>query len=358
MKTQIPVRALAGGAIVLAAAVALLHVSGCQSGSHSSDVVASVNGKRLMRSDLDRYYKQQLAGAQNQPEGAQAESLQLSIVKTMIGEEIILQRAEKLGLLASDEEVESKINEFKAPNTEEEFQRKLKEKDLTLDELKREVRRSLTIDKVYNKEINSKINVTDADIANYYNQHKAEFNLIEPVYHLARITVSAAPNPQSHNLKNDKAQNEAQAKAKIQQILTRLQNGDDFASLASNYSEDSEASSNGGDLGFVPESAIKGMDPAIREVISKLQPGQISPIIPATDPSTHRVGGYAIVKLIAKEPAGQRDLSDPRVQQSIRDQIRQTREQLLRAAYQEVIVNQAKVENYLADDILKKNGQK
>ena len=130
------------------AAVVLFEMAGCTSGSHGSDVVASVNGKKLLRSDLDRYYKQQLAGAANQPEGAQAESLQLSIVKSMVGEEIILQRAEKLGLLASDEEVESKINEFKAPSTEEQFQRKLKEKNLTLDELKREIRRSLTIDKV------------------------------------------------------------------------------------------------------------------------------------------------------------------------------------------------------------------
>ena len=99
-------------------------------------------------------------------------------------------------------------------------------------------------------------------------------------------------------------------------------------------------------------------DPATREAVSKLAPGQISPIIPLVDPASHRVAGYQIVKLIAKEPAGQRDLNDPRVQQSIREQIRQTREQLLRAAYQEVIVNQAKVENYLADEILKKNGGK
>ncbi|PYX93571.1 MAG: peptidylprolyl isomerase [Acidobacteria bacterium] len=359
LKTRLSFRAQAGLTMAFVAAVVLFEMAGCTSGSHGSDVVASVNGKKLLRSDLDRYYKQQLAGAANQPEGAQAESLQLSIVKSMVGEEIILQRAEKLGLLASDEEVESKINEFKAPSTEEQFQRKLKEKNLTLDELKREIRRSLTIDKVYNKEINSKINVTDADISNYYNQHKAEFNLIEPVYHLARITVSSAPNPQLHNLKNDKAQNDTQAKAKIQQILSRLQNGDDFASLASNYSEDSEASSNGGDLGFVPESALKNnTDPATREAVGKLAPGQISPIIPLVDPATHRVAGYQIVKLIAKEPAGQRDLNDPRVQQSIREQIRQTREQLLRAAYQEVIVNQAKVENYLADEILKKNGGK
>src|SRR5260370_11048274 len=329
-------------------------MSGCSSSSHGSDVVASVNGKKLLRSDVDRYAKQQLAGAAQTLEGAQADSLRLNIVKSMIAEEIVLQRAEKLGLLASDEEVDSKINEFKAPNTEEGFQRWLKDQGLTLDELKRGIRRQLTIEKVYNKEINSKINVTDADIANYYNQHKTQFNWIEPVYHLARIFVSSAPNPQLHNLKNDKAQNDSQAKAKIQQILNRLQNGEDFAALASNYSEDSETSANGGDLGFIQESALKTQtQPTTREAINRLSPGQISGIIPLTNPA-----GYEIVKLISKEPAGQRDLNDPRVQQYIREQIRQTREQLLRGAYQEVVLNQARFENYLSDEIMNNNGQK
>ncbi|HTD22752.1 MAG TPA: SurA N-terminal domain-containing protein [Terriglobales bacterium] len=358
MKKRVSFLALLVLVAALVTAVFFFHMSGCSSSSHGSDVVASVNGKKLLRSDLDRYYKQQLAGAAQPPEGAQADSLRLNIVKSMIAEEIVLQRAEKLGLLASDEEVDSKINEFKAPNTEEGFQRWLKDQGLTLDELKRGIRRQLTIEKVYNKEINSKINVTDADIANYYNQHKTQFNWIEPVYHLAHIFVSSAPNPQLHNLKNDKAQNDTQAKAKIQQILNRLQNGEDFAALASNYSEDSETSANGGDLGFVQESALKtSTDPATRDAVGKLAAGQISGIVPLTD-SAHRVAGYQIVKLISKEPAGQRDLNDPRVQQYIREQIRQTREQLLRAAYQEVVLNQARVENYLADEILKNNGQK
>ena len=358
MARRFSFRALAGCAVTLATAVLLFSVGGCSSGSAGPDVVATVNGKKLLRADLEKYYKQQLAGATQQPEGAQADSLRLNIVKSMIDEELVLQRAEKLGLLASDEEVDAKINELKAPATEEAFQRELKARDMTLNDLKREIRRKLTIDKVYNKEINSKINITDADIANYYNQHKDDFNLIEPVYHMAQIYVSSVPDPQSHNLKNDKAQNDAQAKVKIQQILNRLQNGEDFATIASNYSENSETSSSGGDLGFIRESALKtNVDPATREAITKLAPGQISGIIPVSD-GAHRVVGYQILKLIAKEPAGQRELSDPRLQQSIREQMRQTREQLLRTAYHDVLLDRAKIDNYLANEILQKNGQK
>ncbi len=68
-----------------------------------------------------------------------------------------------------------------------------------------------------NKEVTSKINITDDDITGYYNQHKAEFNLIEPQYHLAQILVTTQPNPQTKNVAN-KAQNDAEARKKIQMI--------------------------------------------------------------------------------------------------------------------------------------------
>jgi peptidyl-prolyl cis-trans isomerase SurA len=163
-----------------------------------------------------------------------------------------MQRAEKLGLLATDEEVDRKLNEVKAPYSPEEFTKRLQERNITMDDFKRDLRRSLTVDKVLNKEITSKINVTDAEVSAYYNEHKPEFNLIEPQYHLAQIFVTPAPQPPARNLKNDKAQNDADAKKKIQQILNRLDSGEDFATVAMNYSEDPETSGNGGDLGFTP----------------------------------------------------------------------------------------------------------
>ena len=63
--------------------------------------------------------------------------------------------------------------------------------------------------------------------------------------------------------------------------------------------------------------------------------------------------GYAIYKLISREPAGQRDLNDPRVQQAIRQQLRDGRSQLLKTAYFEMLRDQAKVENFFAEGILK-----
>ena len=88
----------------------------------------------------------------------------------------------------------------------------------------------------------------------------------------------------------------------------------------------------------------------------KLKPGQYSPVIRAARIREQAGGRLQIVKLLAKEPAGQREFNDPRVQQAIRAQLRDRREQLLKAAYYEVLRDSAKVNNYYAEDVLKNNG--
>jgi len=92
--------------------------------------------------------------------------------------------------------------------------------------------------------------------------------------------------------------------------------------------------------------------PVVRAQL-KLKPGQVTEILPMLDAQTKKPAGYAIYKLISREPAGQRELSDPRVQQAIRQQLRDGRSQLLKSAYLEILRDQAKVENFLAEQIFK-----
>ena len=324
----------------------------CSNKQVGSDVMATVNGRKITRTEVQKFYDSQVAGSPQQPSAEQADTLRLKILSDLIDNEILMQRAEKLGLLATDEEVNAKLTEIKAPFTQEQFDQRLKDRGITLDDFKKDLRRSLTIDKVLNKEVTSKINISDDDITSYYNQHKAEFNLIEPQYHLAQILVTTEPNPQ---VKNMKAQNEAEARKKIQMIENRLDSGEDFATVAMSYSEQPETSQNGGDLGFIPESSLK-QDKLAYDAITKLKPGQYTAVLPVMDPNGHQIFGYRIVRMISREAAGQRELKDPRVQQAIREQLRDRREQLLKAAYYETIRDQAKIENYFAEDILKKAG--
>lgn len=342
----------------IAIAVALsLVLFACSSKPNTADMMAKVNGKKISRAEVDKYYNNQTVGAPQQPAGEQADALRLNILRDLIDSEILMQRAEKDGLLATDDEVQRKLAELKTPYTDEEFQKRLQDRHLTLDDLRQELRRSLTVDKVLNKEVTSKIEIKDSDVSRYYELHKAEFNLIEPQYHLARILVTASPQPPARNQRNSKAQNEPEAAKKIREILNRLDSGEDFGTLAMNLSEDPDTAMNGGDLGSIPESGLKNTDPASRDAVMKLKPGQYSGVITLADPRNHQTFGFQIVRLIDRVPAGQRDLRDPRVQQYIRDRLRESSEQLRKAAFYEVLHNHAKVENYFADQLLTSPGK-
>jgi peptidyl-prolyl cis-trans isomerase SurA len=272
------------------------------------------------------------------------------VLRTLIDAEIMLQRAEKLGLIAQDADVEARFNELKAPYTQEQFQKELANRKLTAEELKAQIRRDLSIQRLFTREITSHINITDKDVADFYNANKDSFNLAEPQLHLAQILVTPNPDPNVRNLKGDKAQNQEQARKKIQMIAERLKKGEDFAMLAQNYSEDPESAPNGGDLGFIPESSLEKASVEIRKMLMQLQPGQVSPIVQTLE-------GYRIFRLISREPAGQRDLNDPRVQQTIRDTLVNRKDGLYRAAYYEKARNEAKVVNYFANSILEKMQQ-
>ena len=152
------------------------------------------------------------------------------------------------------------------------------------------------------------------------------------------------PDPNFRNLKNSKATTDKEAVEKIKMIEAQLKSNADFAALAQNYSEDPNTAPNGGDLGFIQESALERASMELRRLVATMQPGQISPIVRTQE-------GYRIFKLISREPSGQRELSDPTVQQNIREQLINSKDQLYRAAYYDVARNEAKVQNFLAVSI-------
>jgi peptidyl-prolyl cis-trans isomerase SurA len=333
------IRAAAAAAIACGCIV----FSGCGS-SAPAEVAATVNGRPIRYTEVEQTYRSQFPGKAEGESEDQEKLRRLEVLRSLIDNEIMFQRAEKGSLVATDADVDARLNELKAPYTKEEFDKQLKSWGLTLDELKARIRRDESVKKLFNKEITSKINISDTDIANFYNANRGSFNLPEPQVHMATIVVTPQPDPSVRNLKNDKAKTDEEAQRKIKAIEARLRQGEDFTMMAQNYSEDPQTTPNGGDLGFVPESSLEKTSPELRKMIMSLQPGQMSPII-------HTQEGYRILKVISKEPAGQRDLSDPRAQQTIRETLIERKDQLLKTAYYEMARNQAKVVNYMAQNM-------
>src|SRR5437879_1558803 len=260
---------LRGEAWLPLAALAVSIGAGCmRQTQHAPDVWAAVNGREIKRDEVDKYYRTRVNPEGQEPSEEEALSLKLNVLDELIYNEILLERAKKLGLEATDGEVEDKFTERKSPYTEEEFRRQLREQGMIVDDWKKDLRRQLAMD----------------------------------------------------------------------------------------YSEDMNTVSTGGDLGYVPESALNSpqVDPALKRAVLALKPGQVSQPIEARDQAGV---SYRILKLISREAAGQRSLSEPQVQQNIRDTLRSRKEQLLRSAYLAIARDDAQVTNYLAQQVIEAGGK-
>ena len=109
------------GLFISSAALVLLvsGCNGCNRQESDKDVMAKVNGYKVVRSEVDRSFNSQIAGSPQKPTQAEEEALRLNILQQIIELQLHLQKAEKLGVVATDEEVEDKLRQAKAPYTKE-----------------------------------------------------------------------------------------------------------------------------------------------------------------------------------------------------------------------------------------------
>ena len=145
----------------------LLLVCGCRGGPDPA-VAAEVNGYKITFAELERYLQTQVPDVTDPASQDQSQMLRLTVLRELIDPHVILQRAEKLGLMAVDSEVQAMLDGQRAPfDDPEDFEKQLEERGLTLAEYQAELRRTITIDKLFNKEITSKMSVSQAEIRKY-----------------------------------------------------------------------------------------------------------------------------------------------------------------------------------------------
>jgi len=337
--------------LLIPALAALVFTASCSSNtSASDDVAARVNGKDIRTADLEKQFSNRLNSAEQPPSAEEAQDAKLQLLNQMINDQIVLEMASSAGLSATDAEVDVKFNQFKGQYTEEKFQELLKQQKLTADEIRAELRKSITIDKLINKEITSKISVSEAEIKNFYDKNKESFNLPES-YHIAHILVTPVADPELHNGKNDDAKSVDEARAKASRLLRDVQGGQDFATVARDYSEDPSSAAAGGDLNFQTLQAIENYDPRLVQAVQHMKTGETFPQVIET-----RIG-FHILKLLEKDAGGQKDLSNPRVQDQVRQGIFNRKDQTLKAAFSEIARNKAKVSNFLAERIFASAGK-
>lgn len=309
---------------------------------------AEVDGTPIYRDQVERYYRGRMAQVTEAASTEQVLSVKLNVLNELINNQILLVHASRAQIAVSAGEVDKRLAQLQGPYSKEEFQKKVSEQGLQWDELREEVRKNLSIEKLINKEITSRVTVTDADIANYYERNKSNFNVPEREYHVAQIEVTPQRDPQVRNLRKDDAKNMVEAERKIRALYAQVRDGADFAAVAQAYSEDPKTASGGGDMGFIPASGLES-HPLLKRAIGPLKVGEISGIVRTEE-------GFHIFKLLAREDPGQHPLSEPQVQSSVRQTLANEKEELLKAAYIEDLRNRAKVVNYLAQQVVANGG--
>ncbi len=316
--------------------------------SVSPDTWAVVDGRSLMRDDVEKAFRRTQDGAPNMsPE--EALTVKLSLLNEMIVQDIVLAKARELKIEVPASELDTAFNDAKKNLTDEAFQGELKKRNLTEADMREGLQRELLAKKVIEREVTAKVNVTDQDVTDFYNANKAQFTVKEEAYRIAQIIVTPQRDGRPANRTGNDAGSPEEAAFKVRMIMERLKAGATFGDVAMDYSEDPETAPRGGDLGMVPVSALKQAPAPLRDAVLGQKPGNVR-VVTAN-------GIHTIVAVAAHEMPGERGLTTPGVKDGITQTLKARKEQLLRTAYLTAARSDADVTNYLARQLVEKQGK-
>jgi peptidyl-prolyl cis-trans isomerase SurA len=304
---------------------------------------ATVNGKPIKMEEVERAVKQQAQGQESKFSPLELAGARLQVLQNLIEQEVMFQKAEKEGTVPSEDEITAELNKRKnqSGKSADTIEKEMKEQGLTEAAVRDQLKKELAVQKLIDK-ITGKIEPPkDAEIEAFYNGNKDAFIKKRGVK-LAAIVVDPANNGEG-----DTTVDEQSAVLKANDIIKRLQTGQDFATLAQQYSED-QSRFQGGDLGYISEQEMKQSFPEQLTATLMNPQTEVGKIY-----SARMMGKLYILKLQDRsdkdEPV---TLESPGIRQQVTDSLVNSRKQLLAASYQAIAMNEARIENYLARKVV------
>jgi parvulin-like peptidyl-prolyl isomerase len=284
-------------------------------------VIAKGKGFEIKQSELDEVVLgiKSAAAAHNEtiPAG-QMTAIEAQMLNRLIQIQILLQKSTDADKAEGKSKASMQISNLLArAGSQEIFDRQLKAVGMTPEELRNKVTQEATATATLTRELG--ISVTEAEAKQYYDSHPADFEQPETVLvrHILLFTIdpaTRAPLPAD----------QMQAKRKqIDDLLKRAKAGEDFAALATQYSEDPGSKDKGGELPELPRDA-QGLPPELLAAAFSLNTNQISDVVTMDL-------GYDIIKLLGKTPAQKVDYA--KVGDKIKDYLVQQKTQKLAPAY-------------------------
>jgi peptidyl-prolyl cis-trans isomerase SurA len=249
---RFPAVLLCGALATAAGAMAQTQASQPQSlygGTTVEDIVARVNDQIITQSDYDHAMQEMDAeGRQQGKTMQQISAAHRDLLRSLIDQQLWLSKGKELGI-TGDTELVKRLDEIRKQYnlaTIEDLEAAAKEQGVSYEDFKQNIRNQIITQEVMRQQVGAKIQFTPGEAEQYYEQHKQEYAQQESE-RLSEILVSTGDNP-------DQAKIDA-AKAKADDIVSRLKAGSDFAQLARNFS-DGPTAAQGGDLGQFRRGAL------------------------------------------------------------------------------------------------------
>lgn len=308
-----------------------------------NETAATVNGKAIKLEEVERGIKAQAQGQESKLSPLELASARLQVLNGLIQSEVLYQKAEKEGAVPKDDDVTAEVNRQKTTSglSQEKFNEQMKLAGMDEASFRDRIKKKLAVDNLVEK-ITGKIEPpSDSEVDAFYNGNKDAFVNKRGVK-LAAIVIDPANNGEG-----DTTTNEQEAVLKGNEIIKRLQANQDFAAIAREASED-QSKLQGGDLGYITEDELKQtFSPQIAATLmnEKFPVGNILP--------TPMQGKFFIFKLQERNMKDENlTLESPEVRPKVIQQLIDARKQLLSQSYAAIAMNEAKVENYLAQKVV------
>ena len=259
--------------------------------SADKKAVAIVNGQditlgnyekllALNKSSMESYYGANIWSQEVEKGKTYEDMLKEMVLQTMIGSEIIYQQAEKEKVAPTEKQIQEQIDSFNETiKGDEEYKAELKKMGINEKFLKFQFARDLANTNLQ-KKFEEDTKISEADMKKYYEDNKSDFYIdTVTASHILLKTVD-------DNGKELSEEKQKEAKKKAEEALAKVKAGEDFVSVAKEYSQDSSAS-NGGELGTFGRGK---MVTEFENAAFAMKPGEISDIVKTQY-------GYHIIKV-------------------------------------------------------------
>jgi peptidyl-prolyl cis-trans isomerase C len=283
-----------------------------------NSVAVTVNGTNITEGEIDKVLQPYLDAMAKQAQGQPPEYMEQrrklfrqQALEQMIIEQLRDEKAKEANIVITDEEVTDRIREIAAAQvpsmSPEDFKAKVEESGQNFDQIRKMIRGRITFDKLLEAKLGDKLNVTEADANEYYNQNPNRYNVPEQVK-ASHILI----RPDTGDPNTDPNQAKAKAKAEAEELLK-------------------PSSKDGGDLGFFSKGR---MTPPFEEASFALQIGQVSEIVETEF-------GYHIIKVTDRKDAETKTFEQ--VKDDIIKQLTQRKQRELTREYLESLKTEAKI---------------